>query len=108
MPKVTVCQPASNIRNVLRLLISRPERERFLIDYLRELVTMMSAQDRDMLVKLEPDLMESVLIVGSDLLARLRARGALTNQQKEHIKVIKQYYYKISFNFRGTFLFKST
>ena len=54
---------------------------------------MMSDQDSELLVKLGPDLMKSVIIAGSDLLAQLRAKGALTDQQKNHIKVIKQYYY---------------
>ena len=53
---------------------------------------MMSDQDRELLVKLGPVLMKSVKIVGSDLLAQLRAKGALTDQEKNHIKVIKQYY----------------
>ena len=52
----------------------------------------MSAQDRELLTKLGPDLMKSVIIDGSDLLAQLRAKGALTGQQKDRIKVIKQYY----------------
>ena len=53
---------------------------------------MMSAQECKLLAKLEPDLMKSVIIDGSDLLAQLGARGALTRQQKDRIKVIKQYY----------------
>ena len=54
---------------------------------LNELITMMSAQDRELLAKLGPDLMKSVIIKGSDLLAQLRGKGALTDQQKDSIKV---------------------
>ena len=57
-----------------------------------ELITMMSDQDRELLAKLGPDLMKSVIIDDSDLLGQLRAKGALTDQQKDSIKVIKQYY----------------
>ena len=52
---------------------------------------MMSDQDRELLAKLEPELMKSVTIDDSDLLAQLRARGALTDQQKEAIQVIEQF-----------------
>ena len=58
----------------------------------KELITMMSAQDSKLLAKLGPDLMKSVTIDGSDLLAQLIAKDALTDQQKDRIKVIKQYY----------------
>ena len=43
-----------------------------------------------MLVDLTPTLMKTVKITESDLLAQLRAKGALTNQQKETIKVTEQ------------------
>ena len=59
---------------------------------LKELITMMSDQDRKLLVTLEPDLMSRITIDGSDLLARLTAKGALTEQQRDHIKVTEQYY----------------
>ena len=90
MPKFTVRLPPSNICQTLRLLISRPYYGRFPTDCLKELITMMSAEDRILLAELGPDLMESVIIDGSSLLARLRAKHALTDQQKETIQVIKQ------------------
>ena len=71
---------------------------------LNELITMMSAQDRELLTQLAPELMKSVIIDGSDLLAQLRAKGALTDQQKECIKVIKQY---SICHLLGPFLFKA-
>ena len=52
---------------------------------------MMSDGDRELLAKVAPDLMESVDMDGSNLLDQLRARGALTIQQMEHIKVSKQH-----------------
>ena len=57
---------------------------------------MMSVQDSELLVKLGPDLMKSIKIVGSDLLAHLRAKGALTDQEKNHIKVINTIYIYIA------------
>ena len=48
---------------------------------------MMSDQDRELIAKLEPELMKSVIIDDSDLLSQLRARGALTDRQKESIQV---------------------
>ena len=60
--------------------------------FVKELITVMSPQDRELLAKLAPELMESVIIDGSNLLAQLRARDALTDEQKDHIKVGKQYY----------------
>ena len=59
---------------------------------LSELITMMSAQDSELLAKLGPDLMKSVTINSSDLLAQLRAEGALTDQQKANIEAITLYY----------------
>ena len=64
----------------------------FLQISLNELNTMMSDQDSELLAQLTPALMKSVTIDESDLLAQLRARGALTDQQKHWIEVIKQYY----------------
>ena len=52
----------------------------------------MSDQDRALLAKLGPELISQVTIAGSDLLARLRANGALTEAQNEIIQVIKQYH----------------
>ena len=51
---------------------------------------MMSDNDRGLLVKLTPDLMKSLEIEGSDLLAQLRSLDTLTYLQEEDIKVIKQ------------------
>ena len=62
---------------------------------------MMSDQDRELLAKLEPELMSRITIEGSDLLAQLRAKGALTDLQNETIKVIKQYHI---FQLLGSFL----
>ena len=59
---------------------------------LNELITMVSGQDKDLLTELGPDLMKLVDICESDLLAQLRAKGAITDIQKQCIKVIKQYY----------------
>ena len=66
---------------------------------------MMSDQDRELLAELGPELLESVIIDGSDLLVRLRAKRALTDRQQEDIKVMTQY--TISFNFWGLCLFKA-
>ena len=55
-----------------------------------ESFTMMSDDDRDLLVKLRPDLMKSLEIESSDLLEQLRSRGELTALQEEDITVIKQ------------------
>ena len=71
---------------------------------LNELITMMSDQDRELLAKLAPELMKSVIIDGSNLLAQLRAKGTITDQQMEHIKVIKQFYIC---HLLGSFLFKA-
>ena len=49
---------------------------------------MMSAEDRNSLVELGPDLMKSVIIDGSDLLAQLRAKHVLTEHQEEIIQVL--------------------
>ena len=51
---------------------------------------MMSENDRDLLEKLTPDLMQSLEIKSSDLLAQLKSRKTLTYLQKEEIEVIKQ------------------
>ena len=64
----------------------------------------MSDQDRELLIRLRPELMNRVTIEGSDLLAQLRIKGALTDLQHEVIKVIKQYHI---FNFWAPFLFKA-
>ena len=52
--------------------------------------TMMSDDDIDLLVKLRPDLMKSLKIEGSDLLAHLRSRDMLTYLEEEQVRVIKQ------------------
>ena len=51
---------------------------------------MMSDDDRDLLEKLTPDLMQSLEIKSSDLLAQLKSRKMLTYLQKEEIEVTKQ------------------
>ena len=51
---------------------------------------MMSDDDRDLLVKLRPDLMKSLKIEGSDLLAQLSSRDTLTYLEEEQVRVIKQ------------------
>ena len=51
---------------------------------------MMSVRDRDLLREMGPQLMKAVTVVGSDLLAQLFSSGALTDQQKQHIEVIKK------------------
>ena len=55
---------------------------------------MMSVQDRELLAELGPELQESVIIDGSNLLVRLRAKRALTDQQKGLIEVMKQYIFQ--------------
>ena len=57
---------------------------------LKNLLTMMSDQDCKLLVELTPKLMDLVIIEDSNLLAQLRAKDALTAQQKEAIKVTEQ------------------
>ena len=71
---------------------------------LNEFITMMSDQDRELLAKLGPDLMKSVIIDGSDLLAQLRAKRALTDQQKAKIEAIN---YTTSVTFWAPVLFKA-
>ena len=55
-----------------------------------ESFAMMSDDDRDLLEKLTPDLMQSLEIKASDLLAQLKSRKTLTYLQKEDIEVVKK------------------
>ena len=59
-------------------------------DCIMESCSMMSEDDRDLLVKLRPDLMKSLEIEGSDMLAQLRSRDTVTYLEEEEIRVIKQ------------------
>ena len=56
---------------------------------LRETFNMMSEEDKSLLEKLRPQLVESIGIEAGDLLSQLRSRGALTAYQDDEIRVIK-------------------
>ncbi len=56
---------------------------------------MISDEDRQLLVRHRPLLMQRVVIEGSNLIAELRSRDAITRVQEEAIKV-KEYVYMIT------------
>ena len=65
---------------------------------------MMSDQDLELLVELEPNLLKSLLI-GHTLLAELRAKHTITEEQREDIKVLNKTILDLSTS--HPFLFKA-